>query len=213
MTQTKTKTKLKSVSKVNVQSVPKETSSTSNLSLKNISTQSSAEMFPRATKSVIKISDTEEVYEKNLHLETKETEEEKSIIFNLDTLTKSFHKCNQSGYRSMKDFETSVTGENCIKLDLKITPEPKKTGDMNYLNINKWKNTYRSGYQHQAIDNPTGSEQLLLMGVRQPELIKPGSIFGSSNGANGKNGWERNSLYYADYLNIDGVGRRNDPFK
>jgi hypothetical protein len=78
-------------------------------------------------------------------------------------------------------------------------------------NINKFKRTFRSGLQVDAPDNLTGNEQLMLMEIRNPELIKAGNIFGDSNGSNGKNGWERNELYYAHYLSSEGVGRKPKP--
>lgn len=132
----------------------------------------------------------------------------KQKTFSLESLDKSFHLCNQSGYRSLKDLETKITGQECSKLEVSTKPLEKKVGPLDYENINKWKNTFRSGYQHEAPQNPTGAESLLLMGVKDPHPIKPGSIYGDSNKANGWNGWAKNELYFANYLNSEGVGKR-----
>jgi hypothetical protein len=191
-----------------------KTSEVQNVPIKNSVTNKSVTI----TKPKTKVSfqepkdskipkDTEvEVKEDPVIKEVNDVKETKPIVFDSKTLNMSLHKCNQSGYRTKTSPELIIAGEECGTIKATEEVEEQVTG-LDNEGLNDLKITYRSGFQVKAV-NPTPNEELLLMGVRDNTLpIKNGGIFGSSNGANGHNGWMRNGLYKVDYLNIDGVGK------
>jgi hypothetical protein len=188
------------------------TNSIPNLGSNSIARQTILIKEPEFTYKVSKKESESEFPETELELESKEKNKAKKVEISVDSLSSTFHTVNQSGYQTLKVPELVIAGQECNHLDITTKEDPKVSGDMDYISLNKWKNTYHSGYQAEAVDNPTGNEKLLLMSVREPEKIKNKGIYGNNNGSNALNGWEKNNLYVANYINIDGQGPRPNPF-
>jgi hypothetical protein len=128
----------------------------------------------------------------------------------------AFVFCDQDGHRSYKKLETRIPGEEPQTEANRSRDVPNGNTSGKRLTIdsdtlNRYKNTYRAGFQTYAGENVSGlttSEKQLLMGITQLKPIKPQRMYGSQNGGNGWNGWAKNELYFADYLNLNGVGTR-----
>ena len=121
----------------------------------------------------------------------------------------AFHKVNQSGYQTKKSYETSIVGQDSTYA--KLVKQNEKVVKITHIStdiINGYKRTYRSGNQVQISPNATTDMKLLLMEQRLPNLIKNTGMYGDLNGANSHNGWDKNDLYIANYLNSEGVGKR-----
>ena len=119
-----------------------------------------------------------------------------------------FDKCTQSGYQSKNDYETQIIGQD--RKYAVMTSEKQhafKTGGtvIKSETLNKFKRTYRAGYQNEASDYSSLSshDKLLLMGVREPELIRNKGLRGDTS-ANGHNGWVRQKLLMSTYTDIAG---------
>ncbi len=138
---------------------------------------------------------------------------EKDIVPNLNTslgsdkLVSTFHKVNQSGYRTSKTFETSVVGQ-LESFPINTEKESKRGGggggggvDSDILN--KFKNTYRSGDQREAPDNITTDLKLNLMDTTMPYPVKNKGIYGYTT-ANGHNGLQKQNLFIATYVDAAG---------
>lgn len=116
---------------------------------------------------------------------------------------------NVSGYKSVVSYESRVTGEETKNMFSSVEHTDKKGEEFGYESINKFKNQYRHGYREQAPQKTTIYEKLILNdGGKDTNKLKRGKMFGNQNGADGHNGHMKNELYYANYLNQDGVGNR-----
>ena len=118
------------------------------------------------------------------------------------------HELNQSGYRSLKTFETRIIGQDPKFADVGISNTFVKKVEISSERINQLKNTYRAGYQGQAEKDISTDKKFMLMGVKEPEKIKNTGIYGDDHNANGHNGYARNSLYVATYIDSQGIGKR-----
>jgi len=118
-------------------------------------------------------------------------------------------ECNIEGYRTMGEPEYLIVGQDPKYADLKFKGPEQPAYLMSADKLNQEKMRFRSGYQGMGSENQTSDLDHIIKGFKETaKPIKNMGVFGSANGANCHNGWNRNSLYYADYLNSDGVGKR-----
>lgn len=123
-------------------------------------------------------------------------------IYN-EAFLNTFTKSAQSGNQSKKELETEIVGQD--KKYVNLTPEvAQEKVIIKAETINKFKRTFRSGYQAPATDSLTTSERMILMAHQEPTLIKNKGILGDDNKANGHNGWMRQKLLVASYVDAAG---------
>lgn len=117
----------------------------------------------------------------------KKGSEQQQETFNLsnDIFMKNFETCVQSGYRSLKTFEAQKAAE--WKEMPKISSKEQKDVEVKTDEINKYKQTFRSGYQDKNTSNMVSDLQI-TMGIKQPFLVKNGSCLGSIAYDNGYSG-------------------------
>jgi len=133
---------------------------------------------------------------------------EKTNYLTSDDLKSAYLESLQNGYANKTTLVTSTPLDKYVDTDIKTGSVKKKENIITAEEIDSEKMTFRSGYQSKSSKNQTSDLDLILKGNRDTHLkIKNRGIFGSSNGANAHNGLSKNSLYYANYLNTDGVGK------
>jgi len=122
-------------------------------------------------------------------------------------LQDSFIKSLQGGYKGYEKYPTS-SGCGRDEQNFKYNGSEKKVSwDPKIINDEQMR--FRSGYQGPGSVNETSDLDLILKGASDHKIKNKNSkIFGNSNGANGYNGYQRNGLYYANYLSSDGVGNQ-----
>ena len=120
------------------------------------------------------------------------------------TFLNTFTTLSQSGYQSKKELETEVVGQDKKYVNIKSDSKPIKGTNIDAKTINKFKRTFRSGNQVEATDKLDTLEELILMGATNPTLVKNKGLLGDTNGANGQNGWQRQKLLVATYVDSAG---------
>lgn len=115
--------------------------------------------------------------------------EDASQSIKMSTFDNTFSKVVQSGYQSFKDFETKVSDHRSYPRVSMKAPVMHSGHDLVPV-LNKYTNTFRSGYQitMNQMDLPA-SERLLLIGQRNPTKIIADPRLGYRN-ANGFNGYD-----------------------
>ena len=107
------------------------------------------------------------------------------------TFLDTIDKVVQSGYQSKKEFQDEIAGQDRKYMDIAEGRPTLKMYPIKSDVINQFKNTYRSGMRVEAVDSLNTEDRLILMGAREPALIKAKGLKGDLNGANAHNGWER----------------------
>lgn len=128
----------------------------------------------------------------------------KGINLNTKTFQNAFTKVNQSGYESLKTFETRIVSQDPKFMDVKKDDSDPSQKIIKSETLNKFKGTYRSGFQAIAPDKITTDNKMILMGYTMPESVKNTGLYGSTNGADGYNGSMKNKLYATKYIGMDG---------
>lgn len=135
-------------------------------------------------------------------------DEEKEFKLKEKTIEKNWGICMQNGYRSKKNTETSIAGQDKT-FDIKFDDSVLKNKSLKAETLDKERITFRSGYQGLSSDNQTSDLDLITKGVKNGfAKIRNTGIYGDSNGSNGHNGIMKNKLYISTYLDSDGVGTR-----
>ncbi len=135
-------------------------------------------------------------------------DEEKEFKLKEKTIEKNWSICSQNGYRSKKNTETAIAGQDKT-FDIKFDDTVLKNKNLKSEDLDRERITFRSGYQHVSSDNQTSDLDLITKGVKNGfAKIKNTGNYGDSNGSNGHNGHMKNKLYIASYLDSNGVGTR-----
>lgn len=145
---------------------------------------------------------------KKVELDIAVQENPDNFLISNEFLFKISKEVNQSGYKTKAEPEKMIAGEDPKYVDMKYVGKKQKASKLSAQTLNNEKMLFRSGYQGVGDKNQVSEYDRILKGASNPYIIKTTGIFGNSNGANGYNGWDRNSLYYANYLSADGVGKR-----
>lgn len=136
--------------------------------------------------------------------------EPKSLEFYMSQLDKSI----QSGYQSKKELPKSDPANESHKDSdsIKTDDKPSRRHKLEYEELNKMHDRYRSGYQvyEPNADKVLNYKHLALKGNIN-EKIYPQKLKGrSGNEPVGYSGWKRQELFYAKY-NMDGQGPIGKP--
>lgn len=140
---------------------------------------------------VPKIAKQSELKLKTVSLKTKDLDiEDQGKQIPTNKFVKTFNKNIQSGFQSKTKFQTEVIQDTSMP---KIDKFTEKEVDVKADTINKFKETFRSGYQDKNTSNLVSDRQI-TMGVKEPKLIKIQKCQGATAYQVGWSGYIKESL-------------------